>query len=268
MLDYALSLQDADREDLPELPASPHAPDESDLVEALHSGKLLLIIAGDALDSRALRLSQSLLARHLTNEWDLAMIDLNVYREIGADTLLVVPELLGTVQADVRQVVRVKVEGENPKAKVMVEHLSESDGAVAPSRGGLASIEAFLEEAGRAAPNILPEIELLVRTFNAVRSAAPDRIRLELKVSSINLYRISREGGQQRFLTIKTDGRVFVLLSYLRGAGHDELADRLLASSKPFTVAANQRRAYTVVKAANAEELVGFVSQAAKLMTE
>ncbi|MCH6485031.1 hypothetical protein MMG85_15875 [Pseudoxanthomonas sp. LH2527] len=269
VLDYALSLQDTDREDLPELPASPHAPDESDLVDALQSGKFLLVVAGDALDPRALRLSQALLARHLTNEWDLAMIDLNVYREIGADTLLVVPELLGTVQADVRQVVRVKVEGENPKAKVVVEHLSESDSPAVQSRGSLlVSIDAFLEEAGRAAPHILPEIERIVRAFEAVRSAAPGRIRLELKVGSMNLYRVGREGGQQRFLTIKTDGRMFVLFSYLRGAGHDEVADRLLALSTPFTVAPNQRRAYTVVKAANVEALVGFASQAAGLMTQ
>lgn len=267
VLDYALSLQDADRDDLPELPLSPYAPDESDLMDALQAGKFLLIIAGDALDPRALRLSQALLARHLTNEWDLAMIDLNVYREVDAGSLLVVPELLGTVQADVRQVVRVKVEGENPKAKVVVEHLSEGDGVSTHSRGGLASVDAFLEEAGRTAPQIATEIERLVRSFEAACSRAPGRVRMELKVGSMNLYRVGGEGGQQRFLTIKTDGRVFVLFSYLRGAGHDEIADSLLASCKPFTVATNKRRAYTLVKKANVEKLVDFTSLAATVMT-
>jgi hypothetical protein len=38
VLDYALSLQDADLEDLPPLPASPYAPEESDVADALQSG--------------------------------------------------------------------------------------------------------------------------------------------------------------------------------------------------------------------------------------
>lgn len=105
VLDYALSLQDTDRDELPELPDHSAAPLDEDLVECLNAGRFLLIIAGDALDPRALRLSQSMLARHLTSEWDLAMVDLNVYRSAhDEDTLTVVPELLGTVQSDLRQV--------------------------------------------------------------------------------------------------------------------------------------------------------------------
>lgn len=60
VLDYALALQDADRDDLPDLPDSPYAPLEEDLQECLNSGRFLLLIAGDALDPRALRLSQSI----------------------------------------------------------------------------------------------------------------------------------------------------------------------------------------------------------------
>src|SRR5690606_38388120 len=101
VLDYALALQDVEREDLPALPHASSAPLEEDLGECLASGRFLLIIAGDALDPRALRLSTSMLARHLASEWDLVMVDLNVYRADGApDDLLLVPELLGLVQSD------------------------------------------------------------------------------------------------------------------------------------------------------------------------
>lgn len=124
VLDYALALQDTAMEDLPTFPSSGLGPDLSDLEECLAAGRFLLIIAGDALDPRALRLSEGLLGRHLTAEWDLAMVDLNLYRPLGdGPGLLLVPELRGMVVAEVRQVVRIKVEGETPKARIEVERL-------------------------------------------------------------------------------------------------------------------------------------------------
>src|SRR5690349_11386225 len=62
VLDYAVSLQEVPRSELPKLPGSDLAPDPADLDDCLAKGRFLLIVAGDMLDPRALRLSQALLA--------------------------------------------------------------------------------------------------------------------------------------------------------------------------------------------------------------
>lgn len=264
VLDYALSLQDADREDLPPLPDSPHAPEESDLADALQSGKFLLIIAGDALDPRALRLSQALLARHLTSEWDLAMIDLNVYRENDTDDLLVVPELLGTVLAEVRQVVRVKVEGQNPKAKVEVEHINETAAAV--RRGSsLASAADFMSEVERRAPAVIDEVKRIVSLFGAESEAA--NIRLGFKTSTANLYWIAPSGNERRFLSINVEGRVRVPFDYLEGEGRADLAAQLEAlCSASFNPRGNGQSAERKVDRNNIESLLSFIREACNLM--
>ncbi len=263
VLDYALSLQDTDREDLPELPASPHAPDESDLADALQSGKFLLVIAGDALDPRALRLSQALLARHLTNEWDLAMIDLNVYREIGASSLLVVPELLGTVQAEVRQVVRVKIEGQNPKARVEVEHVTETTADRRTSN--LASATDFMGEVQRRAPAVADSVRRIVSLFE--EEAKHGGIRMGFRKSTANLYWVSPTGSERRFLSISHEGRVRVPFDYLEGAGRSDLAARLEALTLSlFNPRGRGQSAERRVDGTNVEDLLSFVRDACALM--
>lgn len=262
VLDYALSLQDADREDLPELPASPHAPDESDLADALQSGKFLLVIAGDALDPRALRLSQALLARHLTNEWDLAMIDLNVYREVGTKELLMVPELLGNVQADVRQVVRVKVEGENPRARIVVEHVSESTASTERS-ANLVSVDAFLAEVAQKAPLRMQKIKAIMDAFVQQSAASSGVIHFELKIGSANLYWVAPTGMRRRFLSIKTDGRLYVVFRYVEDAGGAELAHRLAALGSPWlSTSASGHRGEISIDDAPIEAVTSFVAKA------
>src|SRR5262245_23172756 len=132
ILDYALALQDTPFEDLPKLPQVPSSPHSDDVRDALASGRFLMIIAGDELDARAVRLSEAMLARHLTAEWDLAMVDLNIYARRGAvrpvGHVLVVPELRGLLVHDTRQVVRVIVQGEKPAAKIQVERVPEGSG--------------------------------------------------------------------------------------------------------------------------------------------
>src|SRR5690606_22858116 len=73
VLDYALAVQGMSLEELPPLPGGELSPDPADVEECLATGRFLLVIAGDAMDPRALRLSEGLLGRHLTAEWDLAM---------------------------------------------------------------------------------------------------------------------------------------------------------------------------------------------------
>lgn len=261
VLDYALSLQDSDREDLPELPDSPHAPLEEDLIECLRSGKFLLVIAGDSLDPRALRLSQSMLARHLTSEWDLAMVDLNVYRRhSGDEDLLVVPELLGTVQAELRQVVRVVVQGESVKARVVVEKVASGE-ARARSGPVLGSVEDFLTELERQRPEQLDVGRRLVRQLQDMAATSDGRITLGLLSGSASLY-WHGESGAKRFLSLRTDGRLRLVLVYLREAGQIEVVDALVAVAPPaIAVSKDQRAAGIHFLPANESLIVAFLQR-------
>ncbi len=131
VLDYALALSE-DSSCLPALPKVPGAPTDIDLRERVGNGEFLLIIAGDASDPRALRLAEGLLARHLTSEWDLAMIDLNLYADKGrgSPSYLLIPEIRGTLVHETRQVVRVTVKGETPEATIKVVRLPSGSNAL------------------------------------------------------------------------------------------------------------------------------------------
>lgn len=257
VLDYALSLQDSDREDLPDLPESPHAPFEEDLIECLRSGRFLLIIAGDALDPRALRLSQSMLARHLTSEWDLAMVDLNVYRRhSGDDSLLLIPELLGTVQSELRQVVRVVVQGESVKAKVVVDKIVNDD-APKRSTGTLTSIDEFLAEVRRQVPQLVGVAERHVNRMQQIAAQSGGKISFDLMSVSASLFYVSPK-GRKRFLSLRTDGKLRLILEYLRGAGAEELVARIESAGAPVLKVGVSDRALMRYSTANEEVVSAF----------
>lgn len=226
VLDYALSLQERGRSALPELPQSDDCPDEDDLADAVSSGKFLLLIAGDSLDPRALRLSEALLARHLTNEWDLGMVDINLFRHADRpDEVILVPELLGLVRSDVRQVVRVQVEGQVAAARVTVERIAP-DASV--TRGPkLGSADAFLREVATVAPHALETSGALAEVFARRAAAAPTRIHLDLESSTLNLYAALAGGRRARFLTLKRRGELEVLFRYLTNRDQTQLVDQL-----------------------------------------
>ena len=129
ILDYAVALQETrlDFDRLPPLSAmnAENPPTQHDVNDALAAGDFLLIVAGDTLEPRAIRLGEAILAGHMTAEWDLAMVDLNLYEGGPERGRLLVPELRGQLIHETRQVVRVKVEGEQPKAKIEVERLPD-----------------------------------------------------------------------------------------------------------------------------------------------
>lgn len=241
VLDYAISLQESDREDLPDLPDSPDTPLEEDLIECLRTGRFLLIIAGDALDPRALRLSQSMLARHLTSEWDLAMVDLNVYRrQASGDQLLVVPELLGTVQSELRQVVRVIVQGESVKARVVVDKIVNEDVAKRPSNA-LTSVDEFLAEVTRQTPQLVDVARRHVHRMQQMAANSGGKITFGLLSVSASLY-YATPTGPKRFLALRTDGRLRLVLAYLRGAGAVDVVTKIGAAVAPdMTIGASDR---------------------------
>ncbi len=232
VLDYALSLQECDFDDLPELPGDPAAPLAEDLADSLRSGRFLLVIAGDALDPRALRLSQSMLARHLTSEWDLAMIDLNVYQqESSPDDLVLVPELLGSVQADLRQVVRVVVQGESAKAKIVVDKIVHDEERTSNTQNG-GTMEEFLGAVAQRFPKSVDVAGRIVTRMREIEARHPGNLSFAFRTGSANLY-LGSSDGPRRFLSLRADGRLRLVMKYLRSSGMDEVVDRLVLAAAP-----------------------------------
>lgn len=266
LLDYALALQDAGRDLLPALPESEDAPDEDDLVDAVGAGKFLLLIAGDALDPRALRLSDAMLSKHLTNEWDLAMIDVNVFGPIAADgSVILVPELLGTVQSDVRQVVRVQIEGESPKARVTVDRIARD--ATASRAKKLDSVDAFLAQVEAVAPDKLATSQRVVDAFTHHASLAGDRIRFGLESRTANLYALSSTGHRRRFLTLWPDGDLRIIYRYLSGGGSEALAEELRIATRTFVaVGVGAKRATFPLSADSVEEALSLIGRLAGIV--
>lgn len=259
VLDYALSLQERGRSALPDLPPSDDCPDEDDLVDAVSSGKFLLLIAGDSLDPRALRLSEALLARHLTNEWDLGMVDINLFRHAERpDEVILVPELLGLVRADVRQVVRVQVEGQVAAARVTVERIAPDDSVTRGRK--LDSPDAFMHQVATLAPDVLDTSRMLAEAFARRAAAAPGRIQLDLETRTLNLYALLPSRKRARFLTLWPQGRVVVLFRYLMANGHTALVEKLkrICGAIPG-VTPGEKRLELEMDAFSLEALLGLI---------
>lgn len=219
ILDYALALQGEDFSslDLPPLPDNEAAPDIDDMLECVESGRFLLIVAGDALDPRALRLSQAVLGRSMTSEWDLAMIDLNVFEsQDDPDGLLVVPELLGTVRAEVRNVVRVAVEGDSPRARVLVEHITSDD----ESRTRLPRIGSREQFLGMVDPSRREEVGRIVDRFQKVSDSSGGALHWGFRAATANLYWRTPQGGSRRILAINRSVAFRVWVGYLMKQGY------------------------------------------------
>jgi hypothetical protein len=131
-LDYLTHLPETLATRLPEIPKDENGDlvaDPDDIRESVSQGDALVIIASDEIDPRVAKLSRGLLADHLVNQWDLALVDVALYRPVGhaAGRYIVVPHLRNLMESEPRQVVRVVVEGETPRARVEVERITHDD---------------------------------------------------------------------------------------------------------------------------------------------
>ena len=127
-LEYAIHFPQVDPADLPPMPAVDRRPfaDMEDVRTRVEDGDYLLVIAGDLLDGRAVKLGRTLLGRHLVHGWDLAMVEVSVYRPLPVapagpvGRCLLVPHIRGAIVPEGRQVVRIKVDGD--RNRVTVDH--------------------------------------------------------------------------------------------------------------------------------------------------
>ncbi len=260
LLDYTISLQEAPYDDLPPLPASEAAPDAADLQECLSSGKFLLVVAGDMLDARAVRLSEVLLAGHLTAEWDLAMVDLNIYCSTTPDEhLLLVPELRGVVLAETRQVVKVQVEGTTPRAKVTVERVP-SDDFSSDRRPKLASVDDFLKCVRKKSPKAEAAISRIVERFQEIDRVSDRRFVLGLQAATANLYWRLATGTQRRIFAMNENGRFRIWLHYVISEGREDVATTIRELAKPIVaIAPGETSGKLFVDQANVETILSVI---------
>lgn len=135
VLEYAIHLPSVPIEELPPIPivdgGRPFV--DLDTVEKkLQEGDYLLIIAGDQLDPRAVKLSNTLLSKHMIYGWDLALVGVAVFEQEGGPNkkdFLLVPHLSGVLAVEQRNVVRVVID--EHRTKVSVE---QSPGAITVNR--------------------------------------------------------------------------------------------------------------------------------------
>ena len=122
-LEYAIHLPAVDEVRLPPIPLIDGRPfvEREAVLSRIQEGDYLLIVTGDRLDSRAVKLGKSLLGRHLVNTWDLALVEVAVFRHrmsAGSPGCLLVPHLRGAIIPEQRQVVRIVIEGDRTRVDV------------------------------------------------------------------------------------------------------------------------------------------------------
>jgi hypothetical protein len=127
-LDYLTHLADSFEDSMPEIPKDENGEpvaDRDDIRESVAQGDMLVIIASDQVDPRAAKLSSTLLSDHLVKQWDLALIDLALYRPVDdpPGRYVIIPHVRNLIESEPRQVVRVIVEGETPSARVEIERI-------------------------------------------------------------------------------------------------------------------------------------------------
>lgn len=194
-LDYLSHLPEQFDEAMPPLPRDPAGSpiaDPEDIREAVAQGDVLVIIASDEVDTRAAKLSGRLLADHLLKQWDLALVDVALYRDNsgGSKRCVIVPHLRNLVTSEPRQVVRVVVEGETPSARVEVERIVSDETTSARQKW---DEKRFFEnlEAGRAPT----AVRLLASQVRDLVARFPDSLSLAYGTGKDGSMVLKRRGG-------------------------------------------------------------------------
>jgi hypothetical protein len=132
-LEYAIQMPRMKMNEFPDLPGTGDGRPfvDPDVVQGrIEDGDYLLVIAGDKLDPRAVKLSNELLQRHMTYSWDLALVEVAVFQDRERPTFgLLVPHIPAGVAIMDRNVFQVRVDGK----RVDVERV---EGPVSMARRG------------------------------------------------------------------------------------------------------------------------------------
>ncbi len=204
-LEYAIHFPDVDPSRLPPIPEVDGRPfaDAGDVQRRIRDGDYLLIVAGDRLDSRAVKLGQSLLGRHLVHGWTLAMVEVSVYQPASPGRCLLVPHIRGTIVPEERHVVRVVVEGE--RTRVTVDPGSPVSGTAATSTIAAWDEGRFVGEFRSAHPHMVDAVQKFIgiaKRFGSVEWKCDDfkgtRGKLNVAVPALGpkpLFRLFTDEG-------------------------------------------------------------------------
>lgn len=121
VLEYAINLNSIELPAIPKTDGGRSFVDPEDIRNGLQEGNYLLIIAGDQLDARAVKLSEAALGKHMLRPWALALVEVAVFEhqsESGEKSHLLVPHIRGTIVPERRQVVTIKFQGDRTSLEV------------------------------------------------------------------------------------------------------------------------------------------------------
>jgi hypothetical protein len=204
VLEYAVSLPQSSVEDLPELPEEPRSAGVTleRIEQRIHQGDFLLVIAGDQLDARAVRLGRSLLGDHLVNEWELALVEVGVFERMDdgpGPKHLIVPHLRGVIEHELRQIVKVEV-AHGTKDRVKVERV--------PPEAFSGGRQVWTEErffAGLAQAELGPAYEEFGNALRRLPAEFPD---VELRWGTGKTGSLTVKRKNQGLLEFYLDGRL------------------------------------------------------------
>lgn len=193
-LDYLAHLPEQCDESMPPIPTDENGTPVAgveEVREAVAEGDVLVIIASDDTDPKVAKLGRRLLGDNLVKQWDLALVDVALYRAPASDSsrCLVVPHLRHVVHSEPRQVVRVVVEGETPSARVKVERIGSDENASARQKW---DEKRFFEnlEAGRA-----PEVYRFALRLRELVGRFPESLSLAYGTGKDGSVVLKRRGS-------------------------------------------------------------------------
>lgn len=202
-LEYAIHLPSMAIGELPAVPEGhDHRPfvDPDIIQDKVEAGDYLLIIAGDQLDPRAVKLSKEVLRRHMIHGWDLALVEVAVFQEQeDSGRGILVPHLNAAVAVEERQVFHIRID-EN-RTRVEVER---TPGAVTVNRRKWDEDSFFAAMDGAAAPlrDFAVELRRLRDTYSGLtfEFGTAKEGSLILKMSGSNILEFyPGYGGYVRF---------------------------------------------------------------------
>lgn len=202
LLDYAAHLAELRPDELPPLP--PESGVTAHQVERrIEEADFLLVVAGDSLDSRAVKLSQAFLAQHMLNTWDLALVELSIFEPLsknGRAEYLLVPHLRGLLEHEIRQVLKVTVDSEGRHRATISNGTPQAKSAAAPRVTAAAplleSASASRAEPAWSVPQFFAELEA---------GAVPEAVKRFARGLRTLVQRrptIQLEGGEGKYGTL------------------------------------------------------------------
>jgi hypothetical protein len=201
VLDYAVHLPELPPDQMPPIPCNAQV-SANDMAEHLARGDFLLIVAGDRLDPRAVKLSKAIVGDHMVNEWDLALVDVTLYKRTAGEgpTYLIVPNVRGMVITETRNVVRIAVSADSRSPQVKVERVPPPPASSGRQRW---SEERFFAELAAASSVDVRFKELANRVHEL---AAKNRDRFTLSPGTGNTGSITLKQDDSGLIELYLDG--------------------------------------------------------------